>query len=104
MGPHEDMLAGKSTLHDDLTSESTHPTESLRIAPRVVSTSHRTGTTLTGQEFAKIPPPRPRTGLVWEERVDPRPQPMHMRLVYAPAKKPRGKAVGGGRDPRISCA
>ena len=48
--------------------------------------------------------PRPPKGRVRAERANPRRQPVHTMLVRAPAKKPRVKAVGGGRDPRISAS
>ena len=101
-GPHDGAPAGELKLPGDPTSESIGPDESLQIAHSVVSTSHATRQTLTGHELVKIPNPRPRTGRAPAERVDPRPPPVHTRLVRAPAKKPPGKAVGGGRDPQIS--
>ena len=75
-----------------------------KIAHAVVSTSHRTCQTLAGHDVAEIPTPRPQTGRVRAERVKPWRQPVHTRLVRSSAKKPRGKAVGGGRDLRITCA
>ena len=54
----------------------------------------------TGHNFDDIPTPRPRTGRVRAERADPRRRPGHTRRGRAPAKNPRGKAVGGGRDPQ----
>ena len=98
--------AGKPTLPGDLPrdlrSESTHLKESLGIAHPVVSTGHRRCQTLTAQGFVEIPMPRLRNGRVREERVDLRRQPVHMKMVRAPAKKLCGKAVDGGRDPLIS--
>ena len=56
------------------------------------------------QVFAEIPTPTPRAGRVRAERADPRRRPGHTRVRLAPTKKPRGKAVDGGRDPPINFA
>ena len=56
---------------------------------------------LKAQGFAEITPSAPRTGQVRAEQTHPRRQPADTRLGLAPAKKPRGKAAGGGRHPRI---
>ena len=104
MGLHDGAPAGKPTLPRDLRSESTHPKKLRKLADPVVRTCHRTRQTIAEQAFADIPTPRPRVGRVRAEWADLWRQPVHTKQVHAPAKKPRGKAVGGGRDPRISCA
>ena len=71
---------------------------------QLLLSTHTITTAVCSSNFAEIPTPRPRTGRVRAERTDIRRQTVPMRLVRTPAKKPRGKAVGGERDPLESAA